>query len=374
MTLSRIRLRDFRNFADQELEVPPDGCAIVADNGRGKTNLLEAIYYLEIFRSFRGAPDAQLVRFGTDTFHLEGEVGGEDRAERLAAGFSRRGKIKKITVGGAEPERLGDAIGRFGAVVFSPGDIVLVSGPPSGRRRYLDILLSLAEPGYLVALQRYRQALQQRNALLRQGAAAELVASWNAGLVDWGSRVVSARVRWTGASEPAFAEHYARIAGGAEARLSYHTTLPDIAGDESPTAEVLRSAFAAGLQRSAASELRRGNTLVGPHRDDLRFTLATAGGQLDLRAYGSGGQQRTAAIALRMTEMDTVRAQRERAGVLLLDDVFAELDQGRSARIADWVAESRAQVVLTAPRDGEFLPGGGVLERWTIRDGRIHPL
>ncbi len=374
MTLGRIRLRDFRNFADQELEVPPDGCAIVADNGQGKTNLLEAIYYLEIFRSFRGAPDAQLVRFGDDTFHVEGELSGGIRPERVAAGYSRRRTIKKITVNGAEPERLGDAIGHFGAVVFSPGDIVLISGPPSGRRRYLDILLSLSEPGYLVSLQRYRQALQQRNALLRQGAAAALVASWNAGLSEWGSRIVSSRLRWTRESEPAFAEHYSDISGDTQARLGYHTTLPDVAGEELPSHERLRSAFAAGLQRSADSELRRGNTLVGPHRDDLRFTLVTHAGNLDLRTFGSGGQQRTAAVALRMTEMDTVRAQRERAGVLLLDDVFAELDHGRSARIAEWIEGSRAQVVLTAPKDGDFLPRGGALARWTIRDGRILPL
>ncbi|HEY0037060.1 MAG TPA: AAA family ATPase, partial [Longimicrobium sp.] len=121
MFLHRLHLRNYRNFAEQVLEFPPQGAAIVGDNGQGKTNLLEAVYYLEIFRSFRGAPDEQLVRFGEEVFRVEGTLRGDEGSERtLAAAFERRRKKKKVTVGGAEPERLGDALGKVGAVIFSP--------------------------------------------------------------------------------------------------------------------------------------------------------------------------------------------------------------------------------------------------------------
>ena len=192
MYLSRLHLRNWRNSAEQVLELPPEGAAIIGDNGQGKTNLLEAIYYLEIFRSFRGAPDEQLVRFGEDVFRVEGTLAAPEGGERtLAAAFERRRRKKKVTVNGAEPERLGDALGLVGAVIFSPADVEMVAGAPGERRRFLDIVLSLAEPGYLAALQRYRHALFQRNTLLRQGSPRALVQAFDDALVASGSRVVA---------------------------------------------------------------------------------------------------------------------------------------------------------------------------------------
>src|SRR5687768_15652955 len=180
LVFRELRLRQFRNFIELERQFPPAGVAIIGENGQGKTNLLEAIYYLEIFRSFRGAPDEQLVRFGEDVFRVSASLDGGDGAERsLAAAFDRRARKKKVTLNGGEPERLADALGQVGAVIFSPADVELVAGGPGSRRRFLDIVLSLAAPGYLAALQRYRQALFQRNTLLRQGAAPALVEAWD---------------------------------------------------------------------------------------------------------------------------------------------------------------------------------------------------
>lgn len=375
MYLSRLHLRDFRNFADQTLEFPPEGVAVIGDNGQGKTNLLEAIYYLEIFRSFRGAPDEQLVRFGEEVFRVEGWVAGEGGpAAQVAAAFGRRGRRKKVTLHGAEPPRLTDALGTVGAVVFSPSDVTMVSGSPSERRRFLDIVLSLAEPGYLRALQRFRQVLGHRNALLRQGAAPALVGAWDEGLVTWGSRVVAARARWVAEHAAGFAEFYAWIAGGAPGTLAYQ---PSVSAPEDPLdAAAVAEVFSRELERSAEREQRRGMTVVGPHRDDLRFGLEVPGAPpLDLRVFGSGGQQRTAAIALRMVEADTVRIARGREPTVLLDDVFAELDPGRSERILGWTRRpGRGQTILTAPKPGDVQVRDGELPRWGIRDGRIEPL
>ena len=371
--LQRLHLRNFRNFAEQTLEFPPEGVALIGPNGQGKTNLLEAIYYLEIFRSFRGAPDEQLVRFGEDVFRVEGRVAGTDRDEHpVAAAFQRRGKRKKVSVGGAEPERFADAIGGVGVTIFSPSDVGVVAGSPGERRRFLDILLSLAVPGYLAALQRFRQALFQRNTLLRQGAPASLAAAWNDGLALAGSRVIAARAQWVREHADTFAERYAEIAGGQPALLGYEASFPLHAGavDGLPA---LTAAFHGELARVGEREQRRGMTLVGPHRDDLRFTLQNEAGPLDLRTYGSGGQQRTAAIALRMVEANTIRASRGRDPIILLDDAFAELDADRSARILAWIEQEPGQVILTSPKASDIEVRGGALPRWTIHQGEIAP-
>ncbi|HEX8244413.1 MAG TPA: DNA replication/repair protein RecF [Longimicrobium sp.] len=375
MYLSRLHLRNWRNFSEQVVEIPPEGAAIIGDNGQGKTNLLEAVYYLEIFRSFRGAPDEQLVRFGEEVFRLEGALRDPAGGERvIAAAFERRRRKKKVTVNGAEPERLGDALGLVGAVIFSPSDVELVAGGPGERRRFFDIVLSLAEPGYLGALQRYRHALFQRNALLREKAASALVQAFDESLVLSGSRVIAARARWVAERAASFAEHYARVAGGQPGFVSF---VPSIDLPEAtPPAEDVARAFRDQLARVAEREAARGMTLAGPHRDDLRFTTAGADGQaLDLRTYGSGGQQRTAAIALRMVEAETIRETRGRESVILLDDVFAELDPGRSRRIIEWIDQAEGgQVILTSPKETDVQIHGGGLPRWTIREGVVTPM
>jgi DNA replication and repair protein RecF len=373
--LSRLHLRNWRNFAEQVVEIPPEGVAIIGDNGQGKTNLLEAVYYLEIFRSFRGAPDEQLVRFGEEVFRIEGTLRDPDGGDRTrAAAFERRRRKKKVTVNGAEPERLGDALGLVGAVIFSPSDVELVAGGPGERRRFLDIVLSLAEPGYLAALQRFRHALFQRNTLLRQNAQRALVQAFDDSLVAAGSRVVAARARWVAERAAGFAEHYARVAGGQPGYVSFVPSV-DLPEATPPVEDVAR-AFRDQLERVADREAARGMTLAGPHRDDLRFTTTGAEGQaLDLRTYGSGGQQRTAAIALRMVEAETIRATRGRESVILLDDVFAELDAGRSRRIIEWIDQAGSgQVILTSPKETDVQIHGGGLPRWTIRDGVVTPL
>jgi DNA replication and repair protein RecF len=372
--LSRLHLRNWRNSAEQVLELPPEGAAIIGDNGQGKTNLLEAIYYLEIFRSFRGAPDEQLVRFGEEVFRGEGTLTAPEGGERtIAAAFERRRRKKKVTVNGAEPERLGDALGLVGAVIFSPADVELVAGGPGERRRFLDIVLSLAEPGYLAALQRYRHALFQRNTLLRQGSPRALVRAFDDSLVAAGSRVVAARARWVAERAAGFAQHYARVAGDQPGYIAFVPSFE--LAEATPAPAEVAHAFAAQLERVAERETARGMTLVGPHRDELRFTTAGTDAQpVDLRTYGSGGQQRTAAIALRMVEAETIRETRGRESVILLDDVFAELDPGRSRRIIEWIdAAEGGQVILTSPKPGDVLIHGGALPQWSMRDGVARP-
>lgn len=380
-----LRLRQYRNFAALELTFPAAGAAIIGDNGSGKTNLLEALHYLEIFRSFRGASDEQLVRFGAEAFHIRGqfEDPASGRVVEVTAAYEPRTRRKRVTVDGVEAERLGDAIGRTGCVVFSPSDVALVAGAPGERRRFLDIVLSLNRRGYLEALQRYRGVLRQRNAMLRDGRATPAtLAPWNEVLVQSGARVVAARAEWVRTHASRYAELYAAIGGGAQATLAYRADVAlDDAGEAEGGLEALAAErFAARLERVAAREVERGVSLAGPHRDDLSLLMHTADGAVDLRQFGSGGQVRTGAVVLRMVEAETVRAARGVQPLLLLDDVFAELDAGRSRRILELLSgAAHGQVMLTAPRDTDVLLDGlvadsalGPLARWRIAAGSVN--
>ncbi len=378
MFLQRLGLRNFRNFEDEDVEFPERGAALIGDNGQGKTNLLEAVYYLEIFRSFRGARDEQLITFGRDHFrvvgHLAGVGGGEGESE-VAAGYLREGRRKKVSLDGREPDRVAGAIGRVGAIVFTASDIEIVAGGPGARRRFLDIILSLVEPGYLSALQRYRQILAQRNGLLRDRAHREELAAWDAGLVEAGSRVVDARSRWIAASRDAFRSFYAAISGGQAAGVEYIPSVPRPDGCNSAggdATEKWAEAFREVMDLHRERERRRGLTLIGPHRDDLRFWVDEEPQRVALRGFGSAGQQRTAAVALRMVEAGVVRGARGRRPIIMLDDVLAELDPARAERVVELVAaEQWGQVFVTSPKPSEFALMGGSLEEFRIANGKV---
>lgn len=371
--LRTVSLRDFRNFQRLELTVPETGAMIVGPNGSGKSNLLEALYYLEIFRSFRGARDRELPRFGQDVFRIEATIERNGDALDLAVAWQKSTRTKKVEVDGHEPERLSDALGSLGAVVFSLDDSELIWGSPSKRRRFLDILLSLVEPGYVGALQRYRAVLSQRNEALREGKLA-VVRAWGDGLVEPGAAVMAARQQWTLEHDGAFGRYHEAIAGGAEAQLAYSSSLGPVEAPPDGDAAEWATRFREALAANEDSDRERGMTQVGPHRDDLVIRAVVDDGteRRDLRSYGSGGQRRTAAIALRLCEADTLAERSGREPVYLLDDVFAELDRERSARVLELLEEGRSgQVVLAAPKPLDLPLRGGSLVRWRLRDGTI---
>ncbi len=391
--IGRLGLRDFRNFADLEVELPPAGVAVVGPNGSGKTNLLEAIYYLDTFRSFRGASDRELIRFGEDVFRIEATLHGpgEDERTELAAAYRSRGRRKKVEVDRREVSRLSDAVGKLGAVVFSLEDVEIVRGSPSERRRFLDILLSLIEPGYMEALREYRSVLSQRNEALKEGAGAAVVDAWTEGLVETGARVMAARAGWIADRVDDYRGYHEAVAGGMTGSLSYEpeTGWPEdrdrarsaspggpgepVGSGEAVAAGAWEGCFARALEETAERERRRGVTVTGPHRDEVAFEAQVQGEpERDLRTYGSGGQQRTAALALRLVEADSLRDRLDREPIYLLDDVFAELDEERSERLMGLLEEGRTgQVVVTSPRPSDMELRGGGLEEWRIRDGEV---
>ncbi len=374
MRLRTLSVRGFRNLADQELQVPREGFALLGRNAQGKSNLLEAVYYLETFRSFRGAGDGELCRFGSPFFRVEGRLEPETpegRGRTVATAYRREGTRKKVTLDREEVERVGDALGVLGAVVFSPADLALTSDGPRERRRFLDILLSLNAAGYLDHLQRYRQALERRNASLRSGAATAAVAAWDGPLIRHGTQVLLRRRQWVSEYAPTFQERYQRISGGEAASLEYRSRVAP-SGPDGPEAERIAEGFRASLAETGEEERRRGWTTVGPHRDELFVGLGGEGGWRSLRRYGSGGQKRTAALALRLCEAATIRRARREPPMVLLDDVFAELDEGRSARLLSLLEEpTTGQLLLTAPKEADIRLRRELLPRWHIQGGRV---
>jgi DNA replication and repair protein RecF len=353
-----VRLRGFvargyRNLADLEREAPARGAAILGANAQGKTNLLEALYYPVLFRSFRGAPDQQVVGAGTG-FHVELELEG-GAAKQVGATYS--GRKKRLSIDGEPIVRLTDAVGAWLAVAFLPADLGLASGPAAERRLYLDRLLSLAGRTYLKALGRYRAGLAQRNSALRQGHM-ELARAFDAPLTEAGATLVQTRLEWVAGASEQFAAEFECLGEREQARLMYQggAELSD------------PGSWSWALEASLPEDLARGMTTIGPHRHDLLLEI----GNRRVRDYGSTGQQRSAAVALKLIEIATLRQSRGTEPALLLDDVFAELDRERQTRLATRLTgPADRQVFVTSPRADE-LPNNLELPVWVVKEGRVY--
>ena len=369
--LTRLSVRDFRNLEHVELAPPAAGWVVVGENGQGKTNLLEAIHYLQLLRSSRGARDQDVVRFGATGFHVAAEIDA-DGCHEVAVGFERAGHRKRARLDGAVPERLSDALAALPSVMFSPDDVALISGSAAERRRYLDVMLAITSRGYLVALQTYRASLARRNAALRAAGArggadrdaGDAVAVWEPALAESGAVLWRERRAWVESTADRLESLCAEIGESARVRMRYASTLA--------VTDDARDALARALEDKRGSDLRRGLTHVGPHRDDLAITLDGR----DLRVFGSAGQHRTAAIALRMLEGSTVSERRGVAPMFLLDDPFAELDARRSARILSLLERGGmgvGQTVLAVPRESDIPGALTQLVRYRITGGVVAP-
>ena len=363
--LNSISIRDFRNLERVDLELPREGAVVVGDNGHGKSNFLEAIYYLQILRSIRDARDQDLTRFDAAGFHISANAYAP-HAHEISIGFDRNTRRKKVSIDGSEVKRLSDALGALPSVMFSPRDLELVSGPPTERRRFLDLVLALTDRKYLNALQHYRANLSRRNAALRHAARRgsvsneQQVAVWEPALAEHGSLLIEARARWVADSAEEFSHLTERIGESGKAEMRYVSPFAE--------SEARHDVLLAAFEEKRALDLRRGITHVGPHRDELELTLDGK----DIRLFGSAGQQRSAAIALRMLEAGTLRRHAGAEPLLLLDDPFAELDIRRAARILVMLEErGLGQTILVVPREADVPPGLMQLDRLQINNGVI---
>jgi len=371
MYVAHLSLHDFRSYATVEVQIGPGVTSFVGRNGQGKTNLVEAIDYLSSLSSHRVSADAPLVRQGADQAIVRAAVVRDDRRAVLEIeinpGRSNRARINKSPLPKAK-----ELLGLVKTVVFSPEDLALVKGDPSDRRRFMDDLLVQVAPRFAGTRADYERVLKQRNSLLKTSRVnrrarendetlLSTLAVWDSRLAELGAEIMRKRIELVDDLTPLTGKAYELVARGAtrdDAVLSYKPSFPV------SEAANLEQAILAELGRRRGDELDRGLTLVGPHRDELVLTL----GDLPVKGYASHGESWSFALALRLASYDLLRADGDDP-VLILDDVFAELDSGRRAQLADLVADAE-QVLITAavPEDiPEQLHG----RRFTVAGGEV---
>lgn len=370
MLLRHLSLRQFRNYVSLQREFSPALNVFVGPNAEGKTNLLEAMSLLATSKSMRGNRDDEMIRWDAPAAVVTGEVLREKAGDvDLEVALSRTEK-KSLVVNTVRVHRTMEFVGQLRAVSFSTADIEVVRGEPSRRRRFLDLEISQVSPSYCHALVCYRRVVDQRNRLLKmardraaRASLEETLAAWTDQLVSYGSKLVDRRRQFIRQLEELARPVHSLLTEDAERlTVAYQPSfrLPEEASG-------IEQAFRRALGEVHEEELRRQVTLVGPHRDDL---LLLINGR-EARIYGSQGQQRTAALSVRLAEIELMRDLGGEAPVCLLDDVFSELDARRRSHIFDVTLDTCQTFLSTTDLD---LVPGPVLRRgavYQVHDGEI---
>jgi len=365
MRVTGLRLVNFRNYPKLSLRPDAGLCVLTGENAAGKTNVLESLFLCSLGRSHRTIRDGEMVRYG--------EAGASVAVDMDTRGGPRRiecklfpNERKRILIDGAPLSRSGELLGCLNVVMFAPEDLSLVKDGPGERRRFLDMAISQLRPSYYYTLQQYNAALKQRNALLKdpEGMDYDALACWDEQLSVLGAAIVLARAE--------LIERLSVVAG------SQHETLSD--GEESlgvsyepnfkpEKGRDLAGALRLALADTAERDMYRGNTSVGPHRDDMRLSV----NRTDVRVYGSQGQQRTTVLSLKLAQLEILREEKGDSPVLLLDDVFSELDRNRQKMLL--VAAQDCQTFLTCTHLEEVAAAGvGQMQVYRVADRRVTEL
>jgi len=385
--VAHLSLLDFRSYSEADVALAPGVTAFVGRNGQGKTNLIEAVDYVARLASHRVAGDAPLVRFGAEHAVVRAAVVRDGRQALLEVQINP-GRSNRARVNRSPLPRARDLLGLVRTVLFSPEDLALVKGDPAERRRFLDDLLVQQAPRFAGVRSDYDRVLKQRNSLLKtigsarrsggqsaqsraEGALATL-GVWDSHLARTGAELLEARLRLVDDLRPYVAQAYEAVAQGAahaDATITYKPSFELPSGDGSgprPDRHDLAEALLAEVERRRGDEVERGISLVGPHRDDLTLML----GPLPVKGYASHGESWSTALALRLASYDLLRSAGDDP-ILILDDVFAELDSERRERLAELVAAAE-QVLVTAavPED---IPAALAGARIDVVDGKVLP-
>ena len=317
MIVKGIELKNFRNYADLNIEFHEKVNVFTGKNAQGKTNLLESIYISSFGKSFRQGNDNEMIQFGEKfcKVKIDAVRGGMETSVEIAIGENEKG----IKADGVKIKKISELLEKILIVVFSPDDLVIVKGEPEKRRRFIDRELSQIRPSYYSDLYSYKRALLQRNALLKDKSAGdEAFEIWDGKLTEFGERVILKRNEFIKKLNKISGEIHKDITNGKESlEVIYDSTIP--------ISENLKEIFLFKLKEGLKNDIFRGSTEAGPHRDDLKLRIDGA----DIRKYGSQGQQRTAALSLKLAELKLIREETGEDAVLLLDDVLSELDSER---------------------------------------------
>ncbi|MDT4932754.1 MAG: replication and repair protein RecF [Pseudonocardiales bacterium] len=379
MYVRHLSVTDFRSWQTADVELEPGPSVLVGSNGQGKTNLVEALCYLATLGSHRVPTDAPLVRAGAERAVVQAAIVADNRELRVEVEITP-GRANRAKLNGAPVTRARDVLGALRAVLFAPEDLAVVRGDPSERRRFIDELVVARSPRMAGVRADYDRVLKQRATLLKSAGAARRSGGgsdlrtldvWDAHLAEHGAQLLAARLAAVRALRPFAVAGYAQVApASVEFTLRYNSTLatalPELA-DTIPETSVLEAALLAEVARVRPAELERGVNLVGPHRDDLDLGL----GELPVRGYASHGEGWSVALALRLGSYELLRADYPRGAepILVLDDVFAELDVNRREQLA-LVASKAEQAVITAAVASD-VPDQLHGARYDVHDGAV---
>ncbi|MEU2258886.1 DNA replication/repair protein RecF [Streptomyces sp. NPDC019645] len=371
MHVTHLSLADFRSYARVEVPLEPGVTAFVGANGQGKTNLVEAVGYLATLGSHRVASDAPLVRMGAERAVIRAAVTQGERSQLVELELNP-GKANRARINRSSQVRPRDVLGIIRTVLFAPEDLALVKGDPGERRRFLDELITARSPRMAGVRSDYERVLKQRNTLLKSAAMARrhggrsmdlsTLDVWDQHLAGAGAELLARRLDLIATLQPLTDKAYEQLApGGGPVTLEYRGSA---GGSPADSREELYERLVAALGETRKQEIERGVTLVGPHRDELLLKL----GELPAKGYASHGESWSYALALRLASYDLLRAEGNEP-VLVLDDVFAELDARRRERLAELVAPGE-QVLVTAAVDDD-VPGVLSGARYRVADGAV---
>ena len=347
MRLQSLEIRNFRNHAETTLELSAGINAITGNNGEGKTNIVEAISYLCLTKSFYAINDAVTLQNGQEEFRLEGVFEADNQIlRRVEVRYGKTTGRKTVSVNHNPIETLSSIIGEFPVVVLSPEQNGITFGPPTERRRFLDLVIAQASRLYLSELLEYRKILRQRNKILLDAKltrrdCSEVIEPWDQNLIETGASLTQRRWAFVREFLPNVIEAYRRIAGEGETPGMEYA--PSFSISDPEKLDVIKRNFEDELRTREDEERRTGTTIIGPHRDELEFQVDA----MTLRKYASQGQHKTYLVALKLAEFLYLQEACRESPILLLDDVFSELDTHRAERLVREVA-ARGQVFVTA--------------------------
>ncbi len=361
MKIVSLRLRDFRSYSDCFFTPCEGVTALVGDNGQGKTNVLEAVYLTCTGRSHRTRQDRDLVRWGAEAADIQISTLRRDGSHDVEILLPNLGK-RKLKVAGQEISRSGELLGHVTGVLFSPEDLRTVKDGPAERRRFVDMALSQLQPAYYYAMQRYNRALKQRNELLKTAQAhpglLNTLDAWDEQLAQVGADLIRRRREYI--------SKLSRVAGETHLDIANDRERLEIRYSPSVNAESAE-ALAEALFAARETDARRATTTIGPHRDDVALLVD----ERDVRAFGSQGQQRTAALSMRLAELNVMRESLGEWPVLMLDDVMSELDPSRRRRLLSHIQGIQTLVTCTDPED---LAGAQTGAIWKVEKNSINQM
>ena len=365
MKLNELKLRSFRNYGETAVAFDPGVNLIVGDNAQGKTNLLEAIAYLGSGKSFRTQKTGELVRFGGEFGEIEGKVFSQDREQTLRWVLFPGSRPRQLWRNGAKKKSNRDIAGVLPTVLFCPEDLMILKLGAAQRRRFGDSALCGLRPNYDAALTEYSRILDQKSRILKDHfdhpGVLEILPEYNTRLCQVGALLISYRARFYDSLGKAAAKYHSQFSGGTEEFSLEYKTVSTVTDPFAPVS-VLTQNLLDHLDSHHRAELETGQCLTGPHKDDFTVTLSG----MDLKAYGSQGQTRTAAISLKLAQRELMAREWGEEPVLLLDDVLSELDSGRQDFVLNQI--TTGQVFITCCEPGRFTRLGKTI---VIQNGNV---